>query len=276
MKEIKTRIVVAITCFNRAQKTVHCITALDKGNPNIDFTFVVVDDHSTDDTVALIRKLDQNIVLIETDGNLFYSRGMKKALDHILSSDLKTQNDYLLLANDDVDFYQNAIEHLLPQSNDEKVIVGATCDSNNKQSYGAVIYPQKGKLTAKKVQVGNSINADTFNANCVLIPMSIFTSVGSFDDHYVHGLGDYDYGLTISKAGYIIRSSVDYVGVCENNDNKGTWQDRTLGVTKRLRLKEKPKGSPSKIWWYYVNKHFGLIAAIKYSISPFVKIVLGK
>ena len=38
------------TCFNRKEKTVKAIKNLIKGNPNIKFTFIIVDDGSTDGT----------------------------------------------------------------------------------------------------------------------------------------------------------------------------------------------------------------------------------
>ncbi|WP_418747609.1 glycosyltransferase family 2 protein [Frisingicoccus sp.] len=271
-------VVVAMTCFNRADKTVNCIESLVNGNPAIDFSFVVVDDNSSDDTVDRLKMLSKgiNIHIIETQGNLYYSRGMKKALDYILESNLKAEKDYLLLVNDDVDFYRNAIESLIQQSNEGIVVVGATCDSSGKQSYGAVKYLKKGALSTRKVCTGETIQADTFNANCVLIPIEAFICIGSFDEHYIHCLGDYDYGFKFSRSGYIIQSSKDYVGICDNNSIEGTWIDSSLGVVERLKLKETPKGLPTKIWWYYVNKHFGIVAAIEHSISPFIRIIFRK
>lgn len=269
-------IVVALTCYNRVSKTIHCVETLSNGNPNTNFTFVVVDDNSTDNTVAQLRSLNEKIVLIETEGNLFYSRGMKRGLDRILKTDSLLKNDFVLLVNDDVDFYSKAIEKIVEQSGKRDVIVGATCTAEGKQSYGAVIFPQKGKITAKKVAAGQETKADTFNANCVLIPMTVFKEVGSFDEHYIHGLGDYDYGLMISKKGYSIYSSREFVGICENNSKDNTWQDTKLSAKIRLQKKESVKGSPARIWWYYLKKHFGFLQAVRYSISPYVRIILRR
>ena len=45
-----TRVLALFTCFNRKEKSVHAVESLISGNPQIDFTFLVVDDGSTDGT----------------------------------------------------------------------------------------------------------------------------------------------------------------------------------------------------------------------------------
>lgn len=270
------KVVVALTCFNRREKTVNCVKKLVSENQRVSFKFVVVDDNSSDDTVEELSKLQEDINIIQTEGNLYYSRGMRRAMEVILNTTEYLGSDYVLLVNDDVDFYSNSIEKIIDESNRKFVIVGATCDSEGLQSYGAVVYPKKNSIKAEKVLVGDHRKADTFNANCVLIPTDIFRTVGIIDEHYVHGLGDYDYGFSISRNGYSIYSSNEYVGKCDNNSKKNTWLDTSLTVMERIHKKESVKGSPASIWWYYLKKNFGIFDAVKYSISPYVKILLKR
>lgn len=270
------KVVVALTCFNRREKTLNCVKKLISENKNVLFEFVIVDDNSSDGTVAALNELQENITIIQSEGNLFYSRGMRRAMEVVQNEEKYKEDNYILLVNDDVDFYSNSIENIINESKGKYVIVGATCNSKGIQSYGAVRYPKKNSVKAEKIPVGDKKRADTFNANCVLIPMEIFKKVGIMDSHYIHGLGDYDYGFSISKHGYTIYSSNDYVGKCDNNSQENTWLDKTLSVKTRIRKKESVKGSPAKIWWYYLKKNFGLFQAVKYSISPYVKILLKK
>ena len=73
--------------------------------------------------------------------------------------------------------------------------------------------------------------ADTFNANCVLIPYKAFERVGAMDSYYRHSLGDFDYGLSLKRAGYKVYQSKEFAGMCNNNDSKGTWTDTCLLYT---------------------------------------------
>lgn len=96
------------------------------------------------------------------------------------------------------------------------------------------------------------------------------------DKAYTHSLGDYDLGFAMTRKGYKLISSVDYVGVCNGNPTKGTWMDTSLSRKERLKKKEAPKGSPSKEWWHFLIKNFGVISAVKYSIIPYIRIFLKK
>lgn len=272
------RVVVIITCFNRAEKTIACVESLSNNNKMVNLEYVVVDDKSTDDTVRQLKKLRESIKIdiLETEGNRYYSGGMRRGIDYVLSSPEYKTTNYIILANDDVAFFPNAIDKLLIQEdNQNKVIAGATCGMDGAQSYGAVVYPNKKRVKATKVEAGAiNIKADTFNANCVLIPFDIVRDIGSFDKIYIHTLGDYDYGLSISSKGYRIETSKEYVGICDNNSRKGTWLDNSLPLIKRIRLKESIKGAPTRQWWHFVNKNFGTICAIKSVIKPYLKLLL--
>lgn len=274
------KVIVALTCYNRSEKTVNCIESLVHGNPIIEFLFVVVDDNSTDDTVKRLKTLSEevNIHLIETQGDLYYSRGMKKALDYIVSLESKEFFDYLLLINDDVDFYENCIERMIHESDrkNNAVIVGPTCDKNGSLTYGGVKYLDKKTIKNRKMGINDADEkCDTFNANCVLIPFALFSKVGSYDSHYIHSLGDYDYGLTISKQGVAIYTASQYCGECVNNSVKMTWRDKELTLLQRIKKKEHPKGAPTKQWFYFLNKNFGLYVALKHTISPWIKLIFG-
>ena len=120
------------------------------------------------------------------------------------------------------------------------------------------------------------IVCDTFNCNCVLLPDGVIRKVGNFDPMYRHSLADLDYGFKIRRAGYKIFISESYVGVCNRNSSKNSWRDTSLTRLERIRKKESIKGSPFKQWFYFMNKNFGFLTAVRYSISPYIRIVLGK
>lgn len=268
------RILGLMTCFNRKEKTINAINKLINKNSEVEFSFIIVDDNSNDDTVKSLEKFT-NVTVVNGDGNLFYSGGMRKAIEKALDS--KFTYDYCLLFNDDVDFYENAIEKLSKRGN-KSIWVGPTCDDKGELSYGGVIKTSIWRPTFNiiKAQDNSGINCDTFNANCVLIPWNIFKKVGNMDKIYSHSLGDFDYGFKAKKLGYEIKVSNEYVGICCDNPIKGNWRDDTLSRKRRLELKEDPKGLPRKEWFYYLRKNYSLITAIVYSIIPYIRILIRR
>lgn len=272
------RIIAVFTCFNRKARTQNCIYTLVAGNPGCEFTFVAVDDNSTDGTGEMLESLQRegyDIRLLKGDGSLFYSGGMRLGMEYVLEDN--NTYEYLLMLNDDVAFNENSIEKMATQSIEQgnAVIVGAMCDGNQHMSYSAVKYT-KG-IHYRKLSISEwAVPADTFNANAVLIPYEAFRKVGTMDEHYVHSLGDFDYGLSIKKAGYPIYPSKEYVGVCESNPSIGGWQDVSLSRCERIRKKESVKGAPTRQWFYFLRKNFGFLTAMKGCVTPYIRILLRR
>ncbi len=273
-----THVLALFTCFNRKEKTETCIRTLADGNPDCRFSFIVADDNSTDGTPALLQEMTDayDITVLHGDGGLFYSGGMRLAMKAAREVPADSY-DYVLLMNDDVAFAPSCIERMVMQSTEQNgaVVIGATCDEQDRQSYGAVKYT-KGTHYRKLSIEERDVEADTFNANCVLIPAEAFRSTPIMDEHYVHSLGDFDYGLSLKRNGYHLRTSDFYVGVCSNNSNKGTWTDPALTRRERLKKKKSPKGAPAKQWYYFLKKNFGFLTAVKGVVTPYIRILLGK
>ena len=272
------KILALFTCHNRKEKTKKCIETIVAGNQECEFTFIVADDGSTDGTYEILQKLKKDfcIHVLKGEGNWFYSGGMHVGMEYALHR-LSHEFDYFLMMNDDVEFFGNGIQNMISQSltQDNAVIVGAMCNDIGKLSYGAVKYISGYKY--RKMDISEwQIPADTFNANCVLIPYRIFEDAAVIDSHYRHSLGDFDYGLSLKKAGYGIYQSREFVGICNNNDNKGTWTDKSLSRIERIRKKESIKGAPTRQWFYFLKKNFGIARAIKGVVSPYLRIMLGK
>lgn len=272
------KILAVFTCFNRKEKTQKCIGTITAGNPDCQFTFVVADDGSTDGTFEMLQHLQstQEIHVVRGQGDWFYSGGMHAAMEYALKK-LPQDYDYLLMMNDDVEFFHGQIQGMASQSvsQNSAVIVGAMCDDAGELSYGAVKYISGYKYRTLTLAEWET-PADTFNANCVLIPYGAFAAAGAMDAAYRHSLGDFDYGLSLKKAGYPIYQSREFAGKCNNNESKNTWTDTSLSRRERIRKKESVKGAPTKQWFYFLRKNFGLALAVKGAVSPFVRILLGK
>ena len=272
------KILAIFTCFNRKNKTKKCIETITAGNPTCDFTFIVADDGSIDGTYELLKEMraDYDVHILRGKGDWFYSGGMNAGMNYALQQMLH-DFDYLLMINDDVMFFAGSIQNMIAQSHEQKgaVIVGAMCNDARELSYGAVKYISGYKY--RKLTLSEwKTQADTFNANCVLIPYQVFDQVGVIDPYYRHSLGDFDYGLSLKKAGYTIFQSKEFVGLCNNNSTKNTWTDNSLNRIDRICKKESVKGAPTIQWFYFLKKNFGLWLAIRGMMSPYIRIMIGK
>lgn len=264
------------TSFNRKQHTINSLDSLMK-NKDINWYFVVADDNSSDGTYDVLSARE-NTYVIKGSGQLYYSGGMRLAIDHAIKSDLINNIDFVMLFNDDVTFYENSITRLINETNNrQSIFVGATEDEYGRLSYGGIKLCSKHKPKYKKImsQNNNLLECDTFNANCVLIPKNVFIQLGNIDEHYIHSLGDFDYGLAAKRKGVKIYVCDFYVGKCELNTIVGTWLDSHNKRRDRIRLKENPKGQPGKIWFYYLRKNYNVFTALCYWINDYIKILLN-
>lgn len=263
-----------VTCFNRKEKTVRALKNLIQGNPTIDFSFIVADDASTDGTVQALESFNM-VTVLSGDGTLFYSGGMRLAIEK--AKCLKEQFDYCLLFNDDVEFYDSAIEKL--KEKEKNVIwVGPTCDEQGVLTYGGIVKTSVWRPKTEIIMGKNTSGkeCDTFNANCVLIPWNIFIILDNIDAIYTHSMGDFDYGFSAKKKGVKIKVSDEYVGVCPDNPVQVSWRNTKLSRRERFQRKESPKGLPGKEWFHYLNKNYNLLTAIIYSLIPYVRILIKK
>lgn len=272
---IVKKVLALATCFNRKETTVNCIKSLNEGNRDIIFDFIIVDDKSNDGTYDELKNID-NVHVVHGTGSLFYSGGMREAIK-IAQKYKYNLYDYVLIFNDDVNFFPNSIIKLIEFGNGIEVCVGATCDDKGLLSYGGVVKTSKFRPSFKTVMSGEEkIYCDTFCANCVLIPIKVFENIENIDPVYHHAMGDFDYGFSIKKHGYKIVASDFFVGQCNDNPVTGSWRDTSLSIKERIIKKESPKGLPLKEYFHYLHKNHNIITAIVYSIIPYMKIILGK
>lgn len=271
---MKKKVLGLMTCYNRKEKTVRALNNLLRGNPEIEFTFIVADDGSTDGTFEALKEMPE-VRILRGNGSLFYSGGMRLAIEG--AKKVKETYDYCLLFNDDVDFAASAVEELC-RKDDSCIWVGPTSDERGELSYGGIVKTSKWRPKTEIV-MADSIKGrvcDTFNANCVLIPWKIFEKLDNIDTVYTHSMGDFDYGFSAVKKGYEIRVSDNFVGVCPDNPVSVSWRNTELSMKERLKRKESPKGLPGKEWFHYLKKNYNLMTAIIYSLIPYLRILLKK
>jgi GT2 family glycosyltransferase len=256
---IKTAIL--ITVYNRKEKTMRCLRSLFANIQDVDV--FLVDDQSKDGTANEVNEAFPNVHVITGNGNLFWNRGMHLAW----SEASKNQYDFYVWLNNDVVLYENAFKELFACASltNHSAIISGLIQSHDEQ---AIIYG--GTDEAKKIiTTTNQLNAIThMNGNVVLVPKSVFATLGNLDPFYHHDLGDVDYGLRAQKKHIGVYTTRTPIASCERNDVCRVRLNHST-ITKRFKRLYSPLGSKPSINFYFRKKHYGFWHALLYCLNLF-------
>ncbi|MBX3257347.1 MAG: glycosyltransferase family 2 protein [Chitinophagaceae bacterium] len=247
------KLAVLITCFNRKEKTIKCLSSLLNIIPNCDV--YLVDDASTDGTEEEVKKRFPDVNVLKGDGNLFWNRGMYKAWTYALEGG---NYKYYLWLNDDVELYPFFFDELLEcntMKNGNCIISGLVEDKERNIIYGGV------DRSKKKLQTAGSPQEIVFmNGNVVLVPDNVVSRIGVLDPTFHHDLGDVDYGLRAIRGGIKVFSTRKAIalGYCNNFCRVRKWE---ANLSTRMQKLYSPLGSNPNINFYFRKKHFGILNA---------------
>ena len=259
-------------------KTLACLESIRKGLETLGkeycVSIFVCDDGSTDGTrEALANYSGLSISIIDGDGNLFWAKGMAKAL----AVAEKVNPDFYLLVNDDVVFFPNMLSIMLESYSERRdrmcAIVG--CTLNNEKtccSYGGFCWDNKSILLKKNYRrvlpTDSKRDCKWANWNCFLLTKELYYAVGKIDDFYEHSFADYDYSNRIIRKGFHMVVANQYIGTCNRNPIAGTYLDKTLPFKKRCSLIHKRTARPYRSSWHYAKKFYGIFAPL-YFLQPY-------
>ncbi len=260
-------IAVLITCHNRKDKTIMCLSHLyfQKGlNENFQMEVFLVDDGSTDGTSEAIQVEFPDVNVIQGNGNLYWNRGMRLAWETAASS---KELDYYLWLNDDTFLFEDALINLIDSARskyNQTAIIGNTISDQKKViSYGGNTIDGKRIIPNGQLQ-----EAYSFNGNVVLIPKFVFQIVGLLDKRYPHAIGDFDYGLRMR--GFNLKSYVtkDFVGSCEENEKLPIWCCHSVSLKNRIKNLYSPLGNSHPYYYFLFERiHYGILTAIKHFLT---------
>ncbi len=265
-----------MTVFNRKAITINGLNslqnAINKLREVYHFDIYMTDDGSNDDTSNAVAELFPDVRILSGDGNLYWSGGMRKAWQAAINSGI--HYDFFMWFNDDAELYDDALVTMFETTNkfgNKTIISGVFCDKNGNVSYGGKDETGKWLLPNDNAQV------HYMNGNLVLIPNNVFQVLGNIDKIYIHGLGDWDYGMRAIENNLNVKVSNKYVGVTERHDADlvACWSKKH-NLQKRFKMFYSPKHHPA-IQFKFDKRHFGLwYGVVKfvghhiYTIFPFL------
>lgn len=202
--------VVAVTpVYNRRELTLQCLRSLKRLNlHNIRLEVIIVDDASSDGTVAAVREMFPDVRVIEGDGSLWYSEGtnvgIRKALDD--------GADFVWQINDDQVFDADALTTMVEtaQTHPKSVIGSALLlwDQPHKVFQVAPVWDTWSggwrhwfKQTVWTLPPG-PFEVDLIVGNSMLVPAEAYRRAGLIDSKTFPMVGDGEFSPRLKRCGF--------------------------------------------------------------------------
>jgi len=205
-------IFIILVNWNRAQDTIECIRSIESSDyPN--FTTVVVDNGSLDDSLSILKRVNDKIILIESSQNLGFTGGNNLGINYALEHNA----DYVLLLNNDAFIAPDALKKMAAVAESDSKIGMVTPkilyhpERDRIWSAGTKYYEwcMTTRLTGygqKDVGQYDSECDLPFAVGCAMfIKKEVLSRVGLLDDDIFAVGEDVDYGMRAMRQGYRIR-----------------------------------------------------------------------
>jgi GT2 family glycosyltransferase len=171
---------------------------------------VLVDNHSVDNTVELVRKRFPAIPIIENSHNLGFAEGNNVGIRYALDNGA----DYIFLLNDDTVAAPDAISLLVERGEQDSTIgmLGSSVVSyynHTKEFLGAFVDWSRGLTYQIEYSPNGMGNADHVAGCALMIKAHVAREVGLLDPNYFCYFEDSDWGVRCNRAGYQVVTIFD-------------------------------------------------------------------
>ncbi|MGX1930507.1 glycosyltransferase family 2 protein [Flagellimonas sp. 2504JD4-2] len=261
------KLAVLLTCFNRKDKTVAALTALDnafKNSPeNWQMSIYLTDDGSSDGTSDAVAANFPDANILQGDGSLYWAGGMRNSWGQAI----KGNYDAYLLLNDDTNVSSNLFDsvaktHKFCKSNFEKggIYIGTTVDAETKKvTYGGSVFKNRFLAKMSRIQPkDHPVPCQLGNANIMWVSKNVVDAVGILSEGYVHGMADYDYTLKAGKKKLPALVMPGIVGECTNDHSDKYVKFFELPMKERRKMLYHPLGFDFVSQTHHMRKHFPL------------------
>lgn len=203
------QVFIIVLNWNGLADTLACLESLAELDYP-DYEVLVVDNGSTDGSVATIRECFPGVAVIENGENLGYAEGNNKGVEHAL----QVGTDYVFVLNNDTIVCRNTLAELVAVAETHPRVgaVGPKIYYHTKPRriwfFGGTIDWRRGvtvNLGADEEDVGRfeEVRAVDFLAGCaLLIRRETWEDVGSFDPRFFMYWEEVDWCVRARRAGY--------------------------------------------------------------------------
>lgn len=204
------KVAAVVLSWNRREDTLACLRSLVR-SPFHPMAVLVVDNGSTDGTVAAVRAEFPEAEVLEQGRNLGYTGGMNVGLERAL----ELRADSVLVLNNDVELAPDAVPALLaaaearPDAAALSPVIHFAAERDLIWYAGAGFDPVRGyngRLSGYRSRdggrLGEPFETDRACGAAMLVPRPVLERVGLFDEALFAYAEDADWSLRARKAGY--------------------------------------------------------------------------
>jgi GT2 family glycosyltransferase len=188
--------------WNGAADTIACVKSLQHSDyPDLDI--VVVDNASTDDSVARIQSDLPGVPIISCPTNGGYSAGNNVGVRHALANGA----DYILILNNDVIVTLGFLQPMVAEAEGDPTVGIVTCDARFATDHSRS-YPTGGKISLVRgagvaLPVGERSRRSVvdFVSGCILlVRRAVFETVGFLDESFFMYFEDVEFSRRVAKS----------------------------------------------------------------------------
>jgi GT2 family glycosyltransferase len=212
IRDPTARVAVVLVNWNGAQDTLATLRSLDRVG-GAELRILVVDNGSTDDSVARLRAARPELELLEAGRNAGFAAGNKVGIEKALAD---PEVGWILLLNTDVDVDPSFLSPLLAACSDRAV--GAAGPKIYYVDPPDLLWAAGGRLRLREtvtLEFGKgqtdspafSVARDVtyLTTCCLLVPRDVMMRVGILDPAYFINVDDADWCRRALDAGYRLR-----------------------------------------------------------------------
>ncbi len=213
------KILICIPVFNRIEYTLSCLESISK-QPFKDIITIVCDDGSTDGTTDKINKYYPETIVVQGNGNLWWTGGINECIKKALA--LSDDDDFIYTLNNDTilgaDTFQHLLEAEIRFSNE--VIIGTLnlfYENPGRIENSSFRYKNIFSGYKRVTEFGEDLNSrsgleevDGLSGKGVLIPVKVFHKIGIYDQKkFPHYHADLEFIIRAKRAGFRVFISFD-------------------------------------------------------------------
>ncbi len=210
---------ILIPAYNRWEYTSKCLIALRNQKYKL-FRTIVIDDGSTDETNSKLRTDFPEVILIQGNGNLWWTRSINLGVEMALKQ--CDASAVLTLNNDTIPEPDFIAQMINASKNKPDAILGAfEIDEQKKPIFGGGYINWKRARTVHlldfldRSDLHGLQRVNYFPGRGLYIPINIFRIIGLFDDkNFPQYAADYDFTHRAIRAGFEIFCNYDAKLVC--------------------------------------------------------------
>ncbi len=204
---ISPEITIIVVAYNSESTIELCLKSIYAQSIHfVRYHVIVVDNHSTDQTAAIIRDKYHKVELITLQQNIGFGRANNLALE-------QAKTPYVALLNPDCELFENWLEEMLEFIQEDTAIVGSKLFYRNRhvlQHVGGVILPNGltvhvGECELDIGQYDTPLEFQYVTGAALFCQRKILMESGNFDPRYFLYYEETDLCWRLIQAGYSIR-----------------------------------------------------------------------